>query len=116
MSLRCRFVLASLVLGATSLARAESAPATPVRAPNPILATLDANHDGTLSASELAAAPLALTALDLNDDGTISQAERAVDGEGRPVRTRRGGSSFNVVLALDANHDGALQSLEVAHA
>jgi hypothetical protein len=118
MSLRFRFLLASLALAATTLVRAESASAAPapVRAPNPILATLDTNHDGTLSAGELAAAPLTLTALDLNEDGTISPAERTVDAEGRAVRTRRGGSSFNVVLALDANHDGALQSLEVAHA
>lgn len=119
MTTHLRFIFAALALGATIPVRAESAPARPAsgRPAGPILAALDSNHDGALSAREIAAAPVVLTALDLNDDGMISPDEwRATDADGRPTRVWRGATSFNVVLALDANHDGDIQSMEIANA
>jgi hypothetical protein len=114
-----RLFLASMALSATLAHAAEpvspSAPLT--RSISPILAVLDADHNGTLSPSEIAAAPLALRALDLNADGMISPVEwRASEVDGRPTRVGRGATSFNVVFTLDANHDGELQWLEVANA
>lgn len=118
-----RLVLASFSLGAALLARAESTPgsaptaAAPGRTPSPVLAVLDLDQDGTLSARELAAAPIVLHALDLNDDGKISPDERqAFDGEGRPARIWRGATTFNLVFTLDANSDGDIQSMEIANA
>lgn len=118
MTLHLRFLLASLALGAMTLVRAESdsAPRSPARAPSPLLAALDLDRDGMLSADEIAAAPVALTALDLDEDGIISAEERSIDAAGRPVRTRRDIIALLVVTALDANHDGVLQALEIAQA
>lgn len=42
---------------------------------DPILSALDADHDGIISAAEIAAAPAALKALDKDGDGTLSAAE-----------------------------------------
>lgn len=114
-----RFLVASLTLSATLLARAESVPAPHAsnRPTSSILAALDIDHDGTLSQKEIAAAPVTLAALDLNQDGLISPNERrATDANGNFVRISRGASAFNVVLMLDANHDGNIQSMEIANA
>lgn len=61
---------ASLTLSAALLVRAESNPARSGsgRTLDPILALLDSDHDATLSAREIAAAPVTLTALDINND------------------------------------------------
>ena len=114
-----RFLFVSLALSSTLLARAESVPASHAssRPLGPILVALDFDHDGILSAKEIAAAPVTLVALDLNQDGLISPNERrATDAYGKPVRVSRGASTFNVVLMLDANHDGDIQSMEIANA
>jgi hypothetical protein len=119
MTSRLRFLCAALGLSATIFARGESAPARPaaIRPVSPILAILDTDHNGTLSAGEISMAPVALAALDLNDDGVISSAEwRASNAEGRPIRVGRNATSFNVVLTLDANHDGDIQPMEIANA
>jgi Ca2+-binding EF-hand superfamily protein len=51
---------------------------------DPILAALDANHDGTISAAEIANAPAALKALDKNGDGQLTEDEvRPAFGRGR---------------------------------
>jgi hypothetical protein len=42
---------------------------------NPIIAALDANHDGEIDSTEIANAAAALRKLDSNGDGKISKAE-----------------------------------------
>jgi hypothetical protein len=46
---------------------------------HPVLAALDANHDGEISASEILNAPAALLSLDKNRDGQLSEAELLPD-------------------------------------
>lgn len=118
MTTQLRFIVASLALGLTAVAHAQSAAARmQARTPSPIVGALDTNHDGMLSAAEIAAAPATLTALDVNEDGMIATDELlATNAEGRPVRAARSASAFNLVLALDANHDGDIQPLEIANA
>jgi hypothetical protein len=51
---------------------------------DPILAALDANSDGEISAAEIAAGPKALQKLDKNGDGTLTADEVRVSfGPGR---------------------------------
>ncbi len=45
---------------------------------SPILKAIDANHDGAISAAELAGAPAQLRALDKNGDGKLTRDEAAV--------------------------------------
>ncbi|MES2920064.1 MAG: hypothetical protein V4819_00855 [Verrucomicrobiota bacterium] len=45
------------------------------KGPSPLLAALDLDEDGALSADEIEDAPLSLASLDKNDDGTISRKE-----------------------------------------
>ena len=52
-------------------------PGGPRRGAPPIVAALDANHDGVLDAAELANAPAALLTLDKNGDGQLSHDEIA---------------------------------------
>jgi len=114
-----RFALGSLAFGAAIIARAESTPAHPARnrMVPPILAVLDTNHDGTLSAKEIATAPFALRAFDLNGDGIISADERqALSPDERPMRAWLAATSSNLLLTLDANHDGDIQPMEIANA
>ena len=54
------------------------------RPPPPIIAALDANHDGTIDASEIANASAALKTLDKNGDGKLTQDEL------RPARPQSG--------------------------
>src|SRR5215203_290362 len=119
MTIDLRFILASIILSTAVSAGAESAATTPrsARTLGPILAVLDTDHNGSLSANEIAAAPLALRALDINEDGVISADERRVAyADGRFARFSRGVTSLNVVLTLDANHDGDIQYMEIANA
>jgi Ca2+-binding EF-hand superfamily protein len=119
MTTRHRFFLTALALGTSLLARAESSPAHAAssRGVSPLLAALDLDHDGTLSAREVAAAPVLLAALDLNGDGKISADERqALAAGSRSGRAWRGPTTFNLVLTLDANSDGDIQSMEIANA
>lgn len=50
----------------------------------PVIAALDANHDGVIDASELAGASAALKALDKNGDGQLTQDEIRPPGKGGP--------------------------------
>src|SRR6266704_161472 len=47
---------------------------SPIRT-DPVLSTLDKDHNGEISADELAAAPTALLTLDKNQDGKLSEDE-----------------------------------------
>jgi Ca2+-binding EF-hand superfamily protein len=126
-----RFVSLSLILTSLSLARAETAgtvaePAAPARLPadrmhSVIVAALDTDRDGVLSAGELAQAPTVLRALDRNEDGVLSADElrHFEAGRGSGGRTGRSGRvspGFVVAFALDANHDGQIQAMEIANA
>ncbi len=79
----------ALLLAASSLSFAEDAPAPggpppgqsdgnkdgPRRPPNPLMHIFDTNHDGVISADEIANAPAALKALDKNGDGQLTADE-----------------------------------------
>ncbi len=79
--------------------------------PRPVLLALDADHDGTLSAAEMAAAPSALARLDSDGDGQLSSLEylpkqsdpNAVDPDALVAR----------LMALDRNGDGVLTADEL---
>src|SRR5579864_2006805 len=66
---------------------------------HPVLAALDADHNGEISASEIQNAPAALKALDKNGDGTLTQDEVLPD----PVAIAVG-----LVMRLDENGDGKI--------
>jgi hypothetical protein len=65
--------------------------------PSPLLVVLDTNHDGVISADEIANASQALLALDRNGDGQIDQEEMlpprpddAPESDAQPARPPRG--------------------------
>jgi hypothetical protein len=111
----------------------------------PIIAALDANHDGTISTDEIANAPAVLKTFDKNNDGAVQLeelrpkaqegADEGKDGErkGPPPGGRRpngpragaagpdGGKVFHlpippVIAALDANGDKTISADEIANA
>jgi hypothetical protein len=111
--------------------------------PPPLVATIDANHDGTISADEIANAPAALKGLDKNNDGALQveelrpkPPEGAGEGQGgehrgpgehHPKGPRPGGpgpdgeGNFHppvppVIKALDANGDKTVSADEIANA
>ena len=71
-----------------------------------VLAALDTDHDGVISAQEIANAPEVLRKLDLNHDGKLSAQEC---GASRM-------SIHPVLAALDADHDGEIGAAEIASA
>ena len=79
--------------------------------PSPLVVALDIDHDGSLSAAEIAGAPAALRTLDQNGDGTL-----AMD-EVRPARPDAAPSAnddlVNTLFAFDENKDGKLSKAEV---
>jgi Ca2+-binding EF-hand superfamily protein len=100
---------------------------------HPIIRAIDTDKDGTISASELASAPAAIRALDTNGDGTVSAAElrpaRPANaptppanaptppaGVPSPDGNTRPHPVDPVMLALDANGDGALSAAEINNA
>ncbi len=73
---------------------------------NPVLATLDADHNGDISADEIKNSSVALRALDKNHDGILTPAEvlpEAVDNRTAMILSR-----------LDTNRDGKISQLERA--
>ncbi|MEO7652587.1 MAG: hypothetical protein ABIZ80_19170 [Bryobacteraceae bacterium] len=78
---------------------------------NPVLAAIDADHDGVLSADEISKASAALKTLDKNSDGQISEEEARPKFGGRG----RGGPDAMVkrMMGLDKNGDGKLTKEEV---
>ncbi len=129
--------LVSVVLALSAAALASAQPPggdTPRRGPrgrgpSPLIRALDANHDGEISAAEIASAAAALLTLDTNHDGQLTRDElrpaRPADapapsadgprgGRGRPDGAGRPGDP--VMLALDADGDGTLSAAEIANA
>lgn len=81
--------------------------------PSPLVAVLDADHDGTVSAAEIAAAPAALRSLDKNGDGAIAIEEVSPP---RPPQEQSGAVSpdlVNTLFSFDENKDGKLSKSEV---
>lgn len=77
----------------------------PRERPRYVLQALDLNHDGTLSAQEMEAAPASLRALDRNGDGILTPDEM------EPPRTDAGATPDQLVtqlMAFDKNGDGIL--------
>ncbi|MBU6402143.1 MAG: hypothetical protein KGS61_17630, partial [Verrucomicrobia bacterium] len=105
--------------------------------PPPLVAVLDANHDGVIDAEEIANAPAALKTLDINNDGQLTPDEfmppwggprgmRGMQGRG-PGGPPPGAAGANgqrpprhprspLIGALDTNHDGVIDAQEIANA
>jgi Ca2+-binding EF-hand superfamily protein len=97
-----------------------------------VLAALDADHDGIISAAEIANSPAALRSLDRNHDGKLSPEECGQGVADSPAespqvegkldlqfqkRARLEFMRFNPVLAaLDADHDGESSTSEIQNA
>lgn len=67
---------------------------------HPVLAALDTNGDGEISASEIRNASASLRMLDANGDGKLTESELRPDGAVL--------GASNIMLALDANGDGKI--------
>lgn len=85
---------------------------------DPVLAALDADHDGTISAAEIANAPAALRTLDRNGDGRLTEDELRPAG-GRGGFDRGGGGDPDEMAAriferFDRNGDGKLSRDEMS--
>ena len=99
---------------------------------HPVLATLDADHDGVISAAEIANAPAALKRLDLNYDHRLTASELLpnpvlnevalifrldTDGDGRistlERATTRGTHYANLLDSADRNRDGFVTEEEL---
>ena len=93
----------------------------PHRPPPRLVLALDTNHDGVISADEIANAATSLLTLDQNGDGQLSSDElrppRPADAPPPPPDGgQRGRARGPLMLALDANSDGALSAAEIATA
>ncbi|HVM59506.1 MAG TPA: hypothetical protein VMV72_01455 [Verrucomicrobiae bacterium] len=111
-------------LGATAQDEGGPPPGDPgdFRGPPPVpllVSAIDRNHDGLIDSNEIANASAALKTLDKNGDGKLTPDEYlgprpsdlpADDAEGPhpPVPP--------IVSALDTNHDGIIDSNEIANA
>ncbi|MDB6059217.1 MAG: hand repeat-containing protein [Verrucomicrobiales bacterium] len=107
--------------------------------PSPIVAVLDANHDGVIDAQEIANAPAALATLDVDGDGSLTPAElrppppqggQSGGQRGNGAHAGRGGQQQNggpsdgpggnhpvppLIAVLDANGDGTIDAQEIAN-
>ena len=88
--------------------------------PLPIVLVLDTNHDGIIDSNEIANASAALKTLDKNGDGQLTKDEYLPP---RPKDAPAGGPPPGhqhpvplILQALDANHDGIIDSNEIANA
>lgn len=90
--------------------------------PSPLVAALDTDHDGSISAAEIAAGPQALAALDKNGDGRIALEEVMVrrpqggergEGQGEGQGGAVSPDLVNTLFSFDENKDGQLSKTEV---
>jgi Ca2+-binding EF-hand superfamily protein len=110
-------------------------PGQPMRPMSRVVAAIDADHDGTISAAEMQTAPAALRTLDTNHDGqlTFDELRPAFDGRGPrgrgdggfEGRVGRGGEEgrgapassadelIDTLMSFDRNGDGKLDRAEV---
>lgn len=85
---------------------------------DPVLSSLDKDHNKEISGDELAAAPAVLLELDKNKDGNLSEDEitpQRADSQNRP-RTRRGPGIMRMLKALsalDADESGTIEEAEI---
>jgi uncharacterized protein YuzE len=83
----------------------------------PVLRALDADHDGVLSAVEIANAPADLRTLDLNGDGKLSADECGLHVPDASLNTRCLYMRMHPILdVLDADGDGEISAAEIARA
>ncbi len=82
---------------------------------NPVIRTLDTDHNHEVSAEEISLAPSVLSALDLNADGVISVDEMRPARPTPPAGHARPTLTDPVMFALDANGDGNLALAEIAN-
>lgn len=78
--------------------------------PRPVLLALDLDHDGTLSAAEIQAAPSSLRTLDRNGDGELTFDEFEAP---RQETTVAADQLVAQLIAFDKNGDGVLSPDEV---
>src|SRR5206468_1850005 len=91
---------------------------------DPVLSTLDKDHNGEISADEIAAAPTALLTLDKNQDGKLTEDEVSPGGGGRDgqaggQRRRRGPGIMRMMKALsalDADENNVIDEAEIKNA
>lgn len=77
--------------------------------PGALMAALDADADGVISAEELANAVNALTELDTSGDGTITRDELLPPRpEGAPPKGPKGGEPGDQIMRMDADGDGVV--------
>lgn len=84
-------------------------PGTPQ--PRPALLALDTNHDGKLSADEIAAARTSLLTLDLDHDGQLTSLEYLPNPA--DPNANKPNETVQRLMALDRNGDGVLTRDEV---
>ncbi len=87
--------------------------------PLPLVDVIDKDHDGELSAEELASAPAALKSLDANKDGVLRDEEIMPPmpfGRGGPGGPGGPGQKRNLVKNFDKDSDGLLNDDERAAA
>ena len=77
-----------------------------------LLAALDADRDGTISAAEIANSPAALRALDKDHDGSLSFMECGL-GRASEELTKQLDDTVKSLMVFDKNGDGKLQKEEV---
>jgi Ca2+-binding EF-hand superfamily protein len=116
------FALTALPACAQIGAAGASGPARPpMIARSPVLNILDADQDGAVSATELAAAPSMLPRLDKDGDGKLNLAEAGLQRIPTPDRPVEEPPSppptvdnlVSDLLMFDANEDGKLEKKEV---
>jgi Ca2+-binding EF-hand superfamily protein len=102
----------TLFLLAAVLAQAQEGGRGPGRGgpPSPVMAALDTDRDGIISAAEIANSPAAVKKLDKNGDGQITPDEWRFGGD---PRVKDAEQMLQSLMAFDADHDGKLSKSEL---